>query len=47
VQQAHYNYQDDMMLGLIETPARFTLNGEVGYGMMEFAFFSELPKYTG
>lgn len=47
VQKAHYNCQEDMMLGLIETPARFTLNGQVGYGMMEFAFFSELPRYTG
>jgi hypothetical protein len=45
VQKASYKYGEDMMLGLIETPTRFTLNGEVGYGMMEFAFFSSHDKY--
>jgi hypothetical protein len=31
---------------LVETPARFTLNGQVGYGMMEFGFFSHHSRYT-
>jgi len=38
---------DKRMLGLIETPAKFTLGDQVGYGMMEFAFFSAFEKYTG
>lgn len=38
---------DDKMWGLVETPARFTLNGLVGYGMMEFGFFSHHSRYTG
>ncbi len=37
---------DDKMWGLVETPARFTLNGQVGYGMMEFGFFSHHQRYT-
>ncbi|HEY9034222.1 MAG TPA: hypothetical protein VIN71_09810 [Pseudomonadales bacterium] len=36
---------DDKMWGLIETPARFTLDGKTGYGMMEFAFFSQFDRY--
>lgn len=36
----------DKMWGLIETPARFTLGDKIGYGMMEFAFFSAFDKYT-
>ncbi|MDX1734141.1 MAG: hypothetical protein R3228_07235, partial [Halioglobus sp.] len=35
----------DKMLGLVETPARFQLGDEVGYGMMEFGFWSQFDKY--
>ncbi len=37
--------KDDVFYGLVETPARFELNGEVGYGMMEFGFWSNFDKY--
>ncbi|MEZ5436440.1 MAG: hypothetical protein R3E67_08030 [Pseudomonadales bacterium] len=37
----------DKMWGLVETPARFELNGQIGYGMMEFGFFSHHSRYTG
>lgn len=36
---------DDKMLGLVETPARFQMGDEVAYGMMEFAFWSQFDKY--
>lgn len=46
-----YKTDADKMWGLIETPAKFTLKGpqgeKKGFGMMEFAFFSHLKKYTG
>ncbi len=49
VQSVSHTLPDDKdkMWGLVETPARFTLGDEVGHGMMEFAFFSDLDKYTG
>jgi hypothetical protein len=36
---------DDKMFGLIDTPARFQLGDQVGYGMMEFGFWSQFDKY--
>lgn len=36
---------DDKMWGLVETPARFTLGDQKGFGMMEFAFFGAFDKY--
>ena len=46
-----YKTDADKMWGLIETPTQFTLQGpdgmKKGFGMMEFAFFSHLKKYTG
>ncbi len=41
------NKDQDKFWGLVETPARFQLGDHIGYGMMEFAFFSEFDKYTG
>jgi len=35
----------DKMLGLIETPARFQLGDKIGYGMIEFGFWSQFDKY--
>ena len=35
----------DKMLGLIETPARFQMGDKIGYGMMEFGFWSQFDKY--
>ncbi len=43
----NYSTDQDKMWGLVETPAKFTFGDDVGYGMMEFAFFTSLEKYTG
>ena len=47
VQGLHWDAvkDDDKMFGLIETPARFQLGDQVGYGMMEFGFWSQFDKY--
>lgn len=53
VQRETLDYGSDQqrMMGLVETPARFTLSGpdgeQHGAGMMEFAFFSNVDRYTG
>jgi hypothetical protein len=39
--------EDDKFWGLVETPARFDLNGQTGHGMMEFGFWSQYDRYMG
>lgn len=41
----HVERDKEKMLGLVETPARFQLGDQIGYGMMEFAFWSQFDKY--
>jgi hypothetical protein len=45
-QGVHYDARnDDQFFGLVETPARFELGGDVGFGMMEFGFWSQFDRY--
>ncbi len=48
VQNVTYNYltDQDRMWGVIDSPARYTLNGEVGYGLMEFGVYGNFEKYS-
>ncbi len=47
VQGLHWSKErdQDKMYGLVETPARFELGDQVGYGMMEFGFWSKFDRY--
>ncbi len=41
------NADADKMWGVVEAPARFSFDGQEGFGMLEFAFFSHHHQYTG